>query len=234
MKKLMMLLILVSAVSAQNKDPQKLLDAVMNRFNKVRDYQASIVVKLDMEMVKVPESKARVYFKQPDKFKIVSEGFSMLPKQATKFSPTQLLNFDYTPVYVRAETIDNQKLDVVKIVPNSDTSDVILSTMWIDPKESIVRKVETSTRRGGTVVTELKYDAISIPLPIFLKFSFNLGEVELPKSPSSNQQSNNQQSGMHTAKLKGSVLMSYSDYKINKGIDDKFFEEDKKEKTKIK
>lgn len=234
MKKIFSLILFVAVVSAQNKEPQKILDAVMNRFNKVNDYKADITVKLNMEFVKVPDSKAKVYFKQPDKFKIVSNGFSMLPKQATKFSPTQLLNFDYTPVYVRNETKDNVKLDVIKIVPNSDTSDVILSTMWIDPKEMIVRKVETTTKRGGTVITELSYDSKSIPLPILLKFSFNLGEVNMPQSPSSNQPSSSQnQRGGRSALIKGSVLMTYSNYVINKGIDDKFFEEKKQNKTKI-
>ena len=228
MKKIFLLFLCVSiVVSAQSKDAGKILKGVKDRFDKVLDYQADVLVKLDMEFVKVPDSKSKVYFKQPDKFKIESEGFSMLPKQSMNFSPAQMLKGDYTAVYVRTETVNNKKNDVVKIIPNVDTSDIILSTMWIDPMQSIINKVETTTKKGGTVLTEFTYDAKSIPLPAVLKFSFNMGEMKIPDM-TAQKNGGNEKEGHRGTKIKGSVLMTYSNYKINKGISDKIFLDKKK------
>lgn len=215
------------SINAQTKDPNKLLDALKTRFAKVTDYQADVEVKLDMEFIKVPPSKAKVYFKQPDKFKIDSEGFAMLPKQGTNFSPMQLLTGDYTAIYVRSDKVEGKSLDVVKLVPNTDTSNFIISTLWIDASQSVIRKVETTTKRSGTVKTEFTYTPASTPLPTVLKISFNLGEANLPEGPAMAEKKDNNRRG-RSAKIKGSVIMTYANYKINKGISDKIFEEKKK------
>ena len=63
------------------------------------------------------------------------------------------------------------------------------------------------------------------------KFSFNLGDVQIPASVESAQSNQNDKRGDRrsgAAKLKGSVIMTYSDYKINTGIPDSFFDEKKK------
>lgn len=230
MKKILLfVLIVTSSAFTQNKDAGKILKNVKDRFEKVKDYQVDVIAKLDMEFVKVPESTATVYFKQPDKFKIVPKGFSMIPKQSMNFSPAQLLKGDYTSVYVKSEVVENVKMDVVKIIPNADTSEVILSTMWIDQAQSIIKKVETTTKHGGTVTTEFTYDPKSIPLPSGLKFSFNMGDVKIPDVNNTHENDGKKNMGRPT-RIKGTVVMTYSNYKINKGVPDSIFEEKKKEK----
>ncbi len=230
MKKILLLLILAATVTfAQSKDVNKLLDAVKNKFNQIKDYQADVVVKVDMDFIKVPDSKAKVYFKQPDKTKMESEGFAMLPKQSTKFSPMELLKGNFTSVYVKSETIDNRKLDVVKIIPNSDSSDVVLTTLWIDAGYSYIKKIETMSKRGGAVAVGFTYNDTSIALPSKLVFSFNLGEVNMPPDVSGPGKKGERKRGRDEAtKIKGSVIMTYSNYKINKGLPDSLFEEKKK------
>jgi outer membrane lipoprotein-sorting protein len=218
-------LVLIS-VNAQSKDPNKLLKALEAKFEKVKDYQAEVDVRLDMEFIKVPPTKGKVYFKQPDKFKFESDGFAMLPKQSTNFSPMQLLKGDYTSVFVRTEKIDGNSLDVVKLVPNNDTSNFIISTLWIDAANSVISKVETTTKKSGTVKTEFTYTHATIPLPTVLKLSFNLGEANLPENPMNSKKETDQ--NRRPTRIKGLVIMTYSNYKINKGIPDKLFEEKKK------
>lgn len=218
-------LVLIS-VNAQSKDPNKLLKALEAKFEKVKDYQAEVDVRLDMEFIKVPPTKGKVYFKQPDKFKFESDGFAMLPKQSTNFSPMQLLKGDYTSVFVRNEKIDGNSLDVVKLVPNNDTSNFIISTLWIDAANSVISKVETTTKKSGTVKTEFTYTPTTIPLPTVLKLSFNLGEANLPENPMNSKKETDQ--NRRPTRIKGLVIMTYSNYKINKGIPDKLFEEKKK------
>src|SRR3989339_1169415 len=194
MKKIFLILFIIAAafVSAQTKDPNKILNAVRQKFNQVKDYQVDVSVKLDMSFIKVPEMHVKVFFKQPDKIKIQSEGFAMVPKQGLNFSPAQLLKGDFSTIYVRSETVDNHKIDVVKVIPNSDSSNVILSTLWIDAAESLIRKAETTTKKGGTTKIELNYDDTKYGLPSQVKLSFNLGEMQVPSSLS-NQKTDNKE-----------------------------------------
>lgn len=245
MKKFLVTLVLIAAVavSAQSKDPKKLLDAVIQKFNKVDDYKADANIKLDMNFIKVPEMKATVFFKKPNKIKVDAAGFAMIPKQGLKFSPTDLLKEDFTAIYVRSETIDNRKIDVVKTIPNSDTSEVILSTFWVDANESVIRKVETTSKRGGTTQIELSYDNYEFGLPSQIKLSFNLGNIQMPVNVP-NQSAENESAGTDKknrrrrglpdgTSLKGSVIMTYKNYQINKGIPDSFFVEKEKEQKKL-
>ena len=43
---------------------QELLDKVVNQFNKVNDYSATVVVKADVPMIKVLPVKAKIYYKR--------------------------------------------------------------------------------------------------------------------------------------------------------------------------
>jgi len=243
MKKILLTLCIITAasISAQTRDPNKILDAVRQKFNQAKDYQVDVSVKLDMSFIKVPEMHVKVFFKQPDKIKIQSEGFAMVPKQGLNFSPAQLLKEDFTTIYVRSETVDNHKIDVVKVIPNSDSSNVILSTLWIDATESVIRKAETTTKKGGTTKIELNYDDTKYGLPSQVILSLNLGEMQMAPGLS-NQKTDNKESddqGRRRNKaigegmsLKGSVIMNYKNYQINKGIADSFFVEKEKEKKK--
>ncbi len=227
MKKYFVLfLFIVSLINAQQKDPQKILDAVVNKFNKVKDYQADITAKVDINFIKVPDTKARIYFKQPNKTKIDSKGFAMLPKQSVNFSPADLLKGNYNTFFVKTEKIDNTVLDVIKIIPNSDSSDIFLSTFWIDAAQSLIKKVEMNGKRTGTTTVTLEYNNTQYSLPSKVKFSFNLGDVN---SPQQNQSSQKQEEHHDRNQgLSGSVILTYSNFIINKGIPDKFFEEKKK------
>jgi outer membrane lipoprotein-sorting protein len=128
----------------------------------------------------------------------------------------------------------------VKTIPNSDSSEVILSTLWVDAAESVIRKVETTSKKGGTTQIELSYDNYEFGLPSQIKLSFNLGDVKMPVnlSKQSNEKTNidkknRRRRGLpEDEPLKGSVIMTYKNYQINKGIPDSFFVEKEKEQKK--
>jgi outer membrane lipoprotein-sorting protein len=222
------LIILASGLNGQTKDPVKILAAVKAKFEKIRDYEVDLSIKVDVNFIKVPDTKTKVYFKQPDKVKVESAGFAMLPKNGANFSPSQLLKGDYTSLYIRQETIAGKKLDVIKIIPSSDTSEVILSTLWVDQESAVIRKVETTGKKNGTTTIELKYADNNSVLPSELKFSFNLGNIQIPAGMSGDQNEIDAKKPRAKGPVRGIVTLTYSDYKINKGIPDAFFIEKKK------
>ena len=62
------------------------------KFNSIEDYQVQMIVKLDVPAFRMPRKKYKVYYKKPDKIKVKSRGFGMLPKTGLFTSPND--NFD--------------------------------------------------------------------------------------------------------------------------------------------
>ncbi len=226
MKKFLAIFFIAGLISAQTRDPNKILDQVKRTFDSVHDYQADIEIKVDINYLKTPDTKAKIYFKQPDKVKFESKGFAMLPRQSLNFSPSHLLKGDFTSIYVKADTLDGSQVDVIKIIPNSDSSGVVLSTLWIDRGRHIVRKIETTGKGGGTVFTLLKYDGNSV-LPASLKFTFESSMSETQRM-ALQKQDGTVRPDRNLSNLQGSVTIIYSNYQINKGLPDSIFAETKK------
>ncbi|MEW6702007.1 MAG: hypothetical protein AB1298_04745, partial [Bacteroidota bacterium] len=201
-----------STFFAQTKEAEKILDAVKKKFDAIRDYEVDVSIKLDFEFVKMPDTKAKIYFKQPDKVKIDAKGFAMLPKQSLNFSPKQFLSGNYTAIYVKTETVNGNKLDLVKIIPESDSAGIVLSTLWIDQIEHIVKKVETTGKRSGTIKIELTYNNKNLGLPSQLKFNFSAEKSQQQNVPQENKDNQDERNirWRNRSDLSGSVIVTYS------------------------
>lgn len=229
MKKIILLMIFFAAsLYPQNKEPDKILRNVVNNFNRVKDYEVEVIIKVDVEFLKVPKSSAKIFFKQPDKISLKSDGFAMLPRNGFDFSPNSLLKGDYTALYEKEEKIDGRVLTLIKVIPLGTSSDVILSTLWIDENKNVIRKVESTTKMSGTFIIDLEYDEkLNYALPSQMIFSFNIDKMNFPSAMIGETDTRKKRSKMGGDTLtKGKVYVSYSNYIINKGIPDSVFEEE--------
>ncbi|MBK9250213.1 MAG: hypothetical protein IPM69_19425 [Ignavibacteria bacterium] len=215
--------------SAQTPDATAIATKIKDKFKLVKDFSANVTIKVDVEFLKAPDSKAKLYFKQPNKTKLESTGFAMLPKQGIGLPIATLLEGDYTALYVGTETLNSLPVTIIKIIPASDTGDVILSSLWVDGN-SLVRKIKSSTRKGGTVIIELAYGQnANFSLPATVKITFDLPNFALPKTLTGDISSDTPKTKTPPSKtLKGSATLTYSNYQINKGLQDSFFDEKKK------
>jgi hypothetical protein len=157
-----------------------------------------------------------------------SEGFALLPKDGLDFSPASLSKKNYTAIYEQDVLLNGIKTSVVKIIPLGEQSDIILSTLWIDPVNKLIRKVESTTKTNGTFTIELFYDEqIKYPLPSTMIFSFNIDKLNLPRAFSNDGNSSQKRKRMPDAPTKGKVIVKYSNYKVYSGISDSVFDEKK-------
>ncbi|WP_290660030.1 hypothetical protein [Ignavibacterium sp.] len=227
MKKMILLVIItVIEIFPQQKIADELINSVIANFNTVKDYEVDVEIKVDVEFLKVPDSKAKIYFKQPDKIRLKSEGFALLPKEGLNFSPSVLSKKDYTAIYERDVLLNGVKTSVVKVIPVGEQSNIILSTLWIDPVRKLIRKVESTTKTNGTFVIELFYgDNFKYPLPEQMTFTFNIDKMNLPKAFTSDGNPPKKKKRMPDAPTKGIVVVKYSNYKVNTGLADNIFEE---------
>ncbi len=224
MKQLFFIILIYTTLVAQEHNPNELLKVIQTEYNKIKDYSVDIEIDIDVNFVDAPQSKAKLYFKQPDKVKIESEGFAIIPKQGLTFSPSELLSESYSAILIKSEVLDSFFVDVIKVIPLTDSSDIILSTIWADPLYKVIRKIESVTKNMGTITIYLDYKhSINKVLPSEAKFFFNVAKTghaamfNNSKTTDSNKEKKN---------LSGTVLIKYSNYLINQNLSDSFFEEE--------
>ena len=83
----------LNAKDAESKSAvQRLISNTQDQFEKARDYQVTMTIELKVPGFRMPRKRYTVFFKQPDKLKIKSRGFGMLPKTGLFTSPRD--NFD--------------------------------------------------------------------------------------------------------------------------------------------
>jgi len=222
MKKVFLLYFLITTICfAQSKDPNVIIKNLKDTFQKVKDYSADVDIKVDVTFLKVPEMKAKIYFKQPDKMHIESDGFAMLPKDGLYTSPLSLLGGEFTAIYAKDELFEGHNTSVVKIIPLNDKGDFILSTLWIDQSENLLCKVESTTKTNGTFTIILGYGNNKFPLPDNIEFSFNAVRLKLSHNSMEEENSNNKKDNPDSST--GKVFLTYSNYIVNKGIPDSIF-----------
>lgn len=220
MKQLLLLILISISIFAQERNPKELLNLLQSEFDSIKDYSVDIEIKIDVNFVDAPNSKAKLYFKQPNKVKIESEGFAIIPKQGLTFSPSELLTNSFSAIFIKTEIIDSFMVDVIKVIPLEDSSDILLSTLWVDPLCNVIRKIESVTKKTGTITIYLEYGYKTTPLlPSVAKFFFNVastGHGAMFKN------SDNKEKG----KLSGSIKIKYSNYLLNQNLENSFFIEE--------
>jgi len=223
------LIISTQILFAQSKDADEIVDNVVAHFNKVKDYQVDVKIKVDVEFLKVPETKAKIYFKQPDKFHLEADGFAMLPKNGFQFSPAAITQKAHTAIYEQDVVLNGIKTSIVKIIPSGEDVEVILSTLWIDQQKQVIRKVESTTKTNGTFTIDFSYDdKMNYPVPNKLIFAFNVDKMNIPATISGETSSEKPEKGKKTSSItKGKVIVNYYNYIINKGILDSVFDKKK-------
>lgn len=216
---------IVSYSAIALEDPYQILNRVVEKFNTVKDYEVDIKIKVDVDFLKVPETNAKIYFKQPDKTKFHSDGFALFPREGLNFTPVSLLKTEYTAIYEKSIEENGSIVDVIKVIPSGLESPVILSTLWIDRKNDVIKKVETTTKQNGTFVMEFTYgNNAKEVLPSSMIFTFDITKVPIPRGISGEFDAERKEKEKSLRATKGTVHITYSNYKINKGIDDSFFD----------
>ncbi len=227
MKMFCLFAFLLTSVSMSAQTEDALLQKVRAKMEKVTDYEASGKMKLDVSFINAAESKVVIYFKRPNKFKVKkADGISILPKGGVSVNTTSLLPVgEYQTVPGGKALVDGINTTIVKLIPADENSDVVLSTLYIDEKEAVIRKAIVNTKESGAYEIGMIYSRyIAWGLPDKVVFSFNTKDYKLPKGITFEYEKGGAKKVEDKTKnKKGTVTILYESYKINKGVDDKNF-----------
>jgi len=219
------------------------LDSLEQTYNRIEDYYTRIDVSIKTPMLRMPRKRVDFWFKQPNLTKVETKGFAAIPKSGMISSPIDLFDNLSNIAVIGAEYYNDKQVWILqgellsdslmfKNVNKIEDTNKLTMKMWVDLNNWTLIKSETFMDIFKIVEISSKYKSFpdNVNLPIETKLLFNyrsdmmpqMGGFHGPNSP--NAKSNEQDS---TKVMSGSITMKYSKYKINKGIDDAFFEKQK-------
>ena len=221
--------------------PLEIIKKTENQFRSVDDYQVNMLISIAVPAFRMPEKKYQVFFKQPDKVKIKSKGFGLLPKTGMFTSPKEnfnnLTNIRFADGYdknsAQIKLVGDLIVDSLALeMPNDyarltfkPTVDVI-----IDKKNWVITRVMTKIDTLKIMEINNTYDFVSgsYYMPVKSTVEYFVKDARLTKwikkdigAIMGNQKNMNIEDDM----VRGIISVEYSKYKINKGIEDSIFNE---------
>ncbi len=217
--------------SAMAVDANRLFDSLRTKVLAVKDYTADVKMKIDIAYMRIPQLTGTLYFKSPDKMKLERHGgLSILPKKNINLTLSNLIPTGAVNVIdAGVDVVNGKKVRIVKVIPDDDRSDIVLTKLWIDEQDLLALRTETTTRNDGTVIMALQYEHyMRYALPDNVTITMYLKDYKLPKGVTMDYNDmpdmKPKKEGKHQ---KGTIQIHYLNYTINKGISDGIFKETK-------
>ena len=220
--------------AAQSASATDLFYKLRARLNTVQDYTADIKMNIDIAFLKIPTLRGKLYFKNPDKMKLERNGgIAILPKKSISLTLNNLVPAgDATVIDAGSEMLRGKKVRVLKVVPDSDMTDIVLTKIWVDEERLLALRTETTTRENGTVSMELQFGKYAhLALPDKVTFFVDVKEFKVPKGVTMDYDGGEDEivkkpSGAKPKK--GTIQITYLSYQINTGLTDRIFMEEEK------
>ena len=229
MKKIIILVLFLGAtLLLKAQTAEEVIAKVKAKLEKVNDYEAKGKMKTNVVFIKAPIANVKVYYKKPNKLRINNEsGISFIPKGS--------MNINLNNIFINTEgfdLIDMGKEDktafrIIKLLPKDENSDVVLSTVYVDEQQLLIRKAKTTTKENGTYELEMTYGKYAAwGLADKVNFQFNTKDYKLPKGITFDYDDGSKKKtpSDKIKNKKGQVEIVYSNYIINRGVSDTVFQ----------
>ncbi|UCD38448.1 MAG: hypothetical protein JSW54_02940 [Fidelibacterota bacterium] len=231
------LLISPASLITQEHDPSPEADRVLNhlreRFDRIEDYQVNLEVSLDMPMLRMPRKRMTFSFKQPDKTRLEARGFAMVPRRGLALSPDSLLHTLHDLEVVTGDTlIDGHPSILLQGFEEGPDNLRLLAEVIVDREIWVVRAI--TTRQEEKEIFRIQIDYLEVAPGLYMpeetRLAFQLNERFLrgryqgrgasfdPDIPAPIVEEGQD--------MTGEASIRFSNYRVNHGIADSYFEDD--------
>ena len=217
------LLMILMTFNLLGQKPRELLNKVQIKLNKANNYKVDIKIKVDLPYISMLPIHTKLYFKQKNQLKIETKSIAILPKQGF-LQLAMLLNdtVNYSAIFQSNEIINVIKTSLINLIPNNDTSDVVLAKLWVDATNYVITKTQVTTKSSGTIKSEYIYGTqLSYGLPDIIKFTVDVKKFKIPKALAADI---NTSKSKKVEKKSGEITVTLKNYEINKGIPNSVFD----------
>ncbi|MGY8780303.1 MAG: hypothetical protein ACKVJJ_01415 [Fidelibacterota bacterium] len=250
MKRFNVLLSIISTsiLAAQTPSIEQIRDNVILKFSQIKDYQVDVKISIKMTGFRMPKKKIRMYYKRPDKIKVKTRGFAILPKTGVNGNPNQFLGMlkhvteikptihENRPFYKIMGKVNPDSLKIPIKVKKDEISEIIMD-VFVDAENWLI--TEVSVYLDSESIFTFKTDYIEINKVMVPEQSvFKIGVKGISRwttqnpfdfgGPGSNREDFEKiakNAGFDSKKdeFVGEMSMTFSKYKVNQGINDEIF-----------
>ena len=240
--KILFLFLLANSNAFSNNNPEYIIKKTDDQFKEINNYQVDMVISITIPAFRMPKKKYKVYFKQPDKIKVKSRGFGLLPKTGMFTSPVEnfsnLSNIRFSKDFSRTEP--NEIMLVGDLVLDSLALDVPNEYARLTFKPTVDVKVDTQNWVITQVLTKIDtvkimeinnfYDVVddSFYMPIRSTVEYYVKDARLSKwinKDIGTIMGNNHNMNIESDMVKGLISVNYAKYRVNRGLKDSIFED---------
>lgn len=207
----MVVLTLSGSAGLAALSPMQMLTKAMTLHKGVKDYIAKVSVDIDIPEVEIPHRTATVYVKPPDKMYVDSGGgLVLIPKRALLFGDiAKDIEKEAKVLLIGSKAARGQTIHCLKIVPKEEPQEAkgeeprIL--IWVNGTRWTMQRIHIM--EGAKVLVSINFtykhtQGFWMPTKV---------TCTIPK-------------GTMGSDKPGHISISFSDYKINTGLTDEFFE----------
>ena len=220
-------LLLSAGVSPAQDEGTNYLASVAKAYEGLKDYTCEVRVHFDVEALKSPDMEAKVYYKAPDKLKVESKKIFFFPREGGFFSPAMFKPQDFDVTLLERLTYDGGKAVKLRLIPKKAGKITQEITLTIDTERTLIREMKIS-QFGGRVINAAieygKFDGFQLPTHIGLDLDIP------PQEP--NESTEFEHFGQRRRGMTGKVDITYSQYKLNSGLNDEIFTEKESQKRR--
>ena len=240
--KILFMFLLANSNAFSNNNPEYIIKKTDDYFREINNYQVDMVISIAIPAFRMPKKKYKVYFKQPDKIKVKSRGFGLLPKTGMFTSPLEnfsnLSNIRFSKDLSR--TNPNEIMLVGDLVLDSLALDVPNEYARLTFKPTVDVKVDTQNWVITQVLTKIDtvkimeinnfYDVVddSFYMPIRSTVEYYVKDARLSKwinKDIGTIMGSNHNMNIESDMVKGLISVNYAKYRVNRGIKDSIFED---------
>ena len=243
-------LIMSPLLVAQTLTIEQIRNNIISQFNRINDYQVDIKISVKMTGFRMPKKKIHIYYKKPNKIKVETRGFAILPKTGAYGNPSEFLDMlmhvteikrtirDNNPFYQIVGKVNQDSLKIPVSVKKDEIRDITME-IFVDAKEWVVTEVGVYLDSESVFTFKTDYIEVS-DVMVPTRSVFKIGVKGISRwttqnpfdfgGPGSDRQefekiAKNAGFDAEKDEFVGEMVLIYSKYKVNQGMDDLIFKD---------
>ena len=244
--------IFTSILAAQTLSIDQIRENVISQFAKIEDYQVNVKISVKMTGFRMPKKKIQIYYKKPGKIKVETRGFAILPKTGVDGNPSKFLDMlkhvteikrtirNNKPFYRIMGKVNQDSLKIPVSVKTDEIPDITMD-VFVNAKTWVITEVDVYLNSESVFTFKTDYIEVN-EVMVPERSVFKIGVKGISRwttqnpfdfgGPGSNRQDFEniaKNAGFDSEKdeFVGEMILTFSKYKVNRGIDDALFIEKK-------
>ncbi len=198
-------------MNAQDASKEILL-ALKEKMEMVEKYTVDALIKVEVDFINIKDREAKISFEAPDQFDFKSKGFALLPKKGMQMDYIKMMDGGFTSILVKEEKMRNVTTNLIKVIPDDSSGDIVLAEMWVDPATSIMHRMRTYSKGSGTYTINFFFADHPYDLPDRVEVTFEVKNNKLPVSITGDFESLGKKA--EEGSSEGKVIVEYSNYEV--------------------